>query len=229
MADVGVAHVRDRMSAACRRVARSSDAVDLLVVSKGRTADEVRRVYDAGERLFGENREQGLAARFSEELPSDIVWHFVGPLQSRKVKSVGAMCSLLHSLDRMKIARLWARHAPDVPVLVEFNLADEPQKSGFRADEADRVLDELMALDLTVRGVMAIPPLVDDPEDTRPWFAQLRGIFDRWADRSDGITICSMGMTNDFEVAIEEGATIVRVGRAIFADEPTGRNDRQDG
>lgn len=229
MAAVGVHAVRERMAEACRRSDRPVDDVDLLVVSKGRTRREILAVYDAGERLFGENREQGLAARLGEDLPTDIVWHFVGPLQSRKVKSVGRMCSLLHSLDRMKVARLWAQHAPDVPVLAEFNLASEAQKSGFDPRDADRVLDQLGDAGLTVRGVMAIPPQVDDPEDVRPWFAQLRSIFDRWGDRSDGITVCSMGMSNDFEVAIEEGATIVRVGRAIFADEATGRNDRQDG
>lgn len=229
MAAPGLTVVRDRIAAACGRAGRLESDVELLVVSKGRTAGEVRSVYDGGQRAFGENREQGLAQRLVEDLPPDIDWHFIGPLQSRKAKSVGQMCVLLHSLDRMKIAHLWARHAPEVPVLAEFNLAREPQKSGFDPDEADRVLDDLLATGLSVRGVMAIPPLVDDPETTRPWFAALRTIFDRWADRSSDVTICSMGMSNDFEVAIEEGATLVRVGRAIFADEPAGPNDRQDG
>lgn len=217
MAHVGLERVRRRISAACAASGRAADEVDLLVVSKQRTADEVRAVYDGGQRSFAENRQQALVRRSQEGLPDDIEWHFVGPLQSRKVRSVGEHCSLLHSLDREKVARLWAEHHPHVPVLAEFNLASEPQKGGFDPRHASQILDMLTDLGLTVRGAMAIPPVAEDPEETRPWFAMLRGIVDDWSGRLDGVDVCSMGMSADLEVAIEEGATIVRIGRAIFA------------
>ena len=235
MAHLGLDAVRHRIAEACRGSARDPGDVELVVVSKHRSADEIRAVYDEGERTFAENRQQALLRRFDEDLPVDIDWHFIGPLQSRKARSVGARCAMLQSLDRMKLARIWAEHARDVPVLVEFNLASEPQKSGFDPSDADDVLDRLVDLDLDVRGTMAIPPASDDPEDARPWFAMLRSIHDRWASRRDGIDVCSMGMSADLEVAIEEGATMVRIGRAIFADRPPldpgprPGSDRQDG
>ncbi len=119
-------------------------------------------------------------------------------------------------MDRLKLARIWRDHSIDTPVLVQFNLAGEPQKSGFPPDEPGRVLDDLVTLGLDVRGVMAIPPNATDPESARPWFARLREIFDLYRRDLPTIDTCSMGMSNDLEVAIEEGATMVRIGRAIF-------------
>lgn len=229
MAHLGLQRVRERIADACTSAGRDVGDVDLLVVSKQRTAAEVLAVRDGGQTMFGENRQQALAARMAEGLPGDIEWHFIGPLQSRKAKSVGSMCVMLQSLDRMKLARIWAQHSPRVPILAQFNLAGEPQKSGFDPEDADEILDRLVDLGLDVRGTMAIPPLVDDPERSRRWFAGLRSIHDRWADRHPAISVCSMGMSADLEVAIEEGATMVRVGRAIFAREPDRWSDRQDG
>ena len=215
MAHLGLTRVRERMYAACERSGRDLDAVDLLVVSKNRSDEDVAAVYEAGQRLFAENREQGLRTRVASDLPTDITWHFVGPLQSRKAAYVGNHIDLLHSMDRMKLARLWADRCA-TPVLIQFNLAAEPQKSGFAPSNADQALEACLDLGLDVRGVMAIPPLTKDPEDARPWFRSLRTIFDGFADAHSEITVCSMGMTNDLEVAIEEGSTLVRVGRAIF-------------
>lgn len=215
MADVGFADVRRRIDAACERTGILSGEVQLVAVSKQRPDAALRAVYDQGQRVFGENREQGLRQRIASDLPEDISWHFIGPLQSRKVAFVGAHVDLLHSLDRVSLAEKWARRSK-APVLIEFNLAGEPQKAGFAPEAADEVIDTLVDLGLHVRGVMAIPPLASDPEASRPWFAHLRKIFDRYRERQPGIDVCSMGMTNDFEVAIEEGATMVRVGRAIF-------------
>ena len=215
MGSLGLERVRLRIRSACEVAGVEVDEVSLVAVSKNRSDDEVMAVYDAGHRVFAENREQGLKARVAAELPADIEWHFVGPLQSRKVPFVGAHCELLHSMDRTKLAHKWVERS-DTPVLIQFNLAGEPQKSGFSPDAADRVIDELLELGVDVRGVMAIPPLADDPEATRPWFARLRSIFEVYADRYPFVDTCSMGMTNDLEVAIEEGATMVRVGRAIF-------------
>jgi hypothetical protein len=215
MARIGLADVQRRIGAACGRAGIRSGAVQLVAVSKQRPDAAVRAAYDQGQRLFGENREQGLRQRIASDLPEDISWHFIGPLQSRKVPFVGAHVDLLHSLDRVSLGEKWAARTT-APVLIEFNLAGEPQKAGFAPGAADEVLDTLVDLGLHVRGVMAIPPLASDPEASRPWFADLRKIFDRYRERQPGIDVCSMGMTNDFEVAIEEGATMVRVGRAIF-------------
>ncbi|MGI9643003.1 MAG: YggS family pyridoxal phosphate-dependent enzyme [Acidimicrobiia bacterium] len=216
MAASGLTVVRMAIAEACERAGVPDDSVELLVVSKQRSAEELLAVYDEGHRLFAENREQGLKQRCDGGLPDDIVWHFVGPLQSRKIASVASHASLLHSMDRMSLAQKWGRRT-DVPVLIQFNLAGEEQKSGFNPDDADRVIDEVAQCGVRVRGVMAIPPMSNDPEDVRPWFAKLRKIYDTYAANYPGIDVCSMGMSNDFGVAIEEGATIVRVGRAIFA------------
>lgn len=218
MVAVTLETVRARIAAAARRAGSDPEAVTLVVVSKGRSDDHVLAAYEAGQRVFAENREQGLRARMESDLPADIIWHFVGPLQRRKVPFVGSHVRLLQSMDRYSLADRWAART-DVPVLVQFNLGREEQKSGFTPSEADEVLVGLLERGLDVRGVMAIPPISDDAEETRPWFAMLRSIFDRYRETHPLIDVCSMGMTNDFEVAIEEGATMVRVGRAIFAND----------
>lgn len=217
MAPVGLIATRRAMARACERAGVTPDAVTLVVVSKQRSDEDVLRVYEAGQRLFAENREQGLRHRIEAQLPDDIEWHFVGPLQSRKVPYVSSHVALLHSMDRVKLAEKWSARS-HTPVLVQFNVANEEQKSGFDPADADRVIDELLDIGVVIRGVMAIPPIAEDPEDTRPWFADLRRIFDRYAATYPGIDVCSMGMSNDFGVAIEEGATMVRIGRAIFAE-----------
>jgi pyridoxal phosphate enzyme (YggS family) len=215
MAHVGFAEVQRRIEAACERAGVRRGDVQLVVVSKQRADAAVRAVYDEGHRVFGENREQGLRGRIASDLPEDISWHFIGPLQTRKVPFVGANVDLLQSLDRVSLGEKWAVRST-VPVLIEFNLASEPQKTGFAPEAAEEVIDTLLGIGLDVRGVMAIPPLDANPEASRPWFADLRRIFDRYREHHGGIEVCSMGMTNDFEIAIEEGATMVRVGRAIF-------------
>jgi pyridoxal phosphate enzyme (YggS family) len=194
----------------------SAEAVELVVVSKQRSDEALLTVYGEGQRVFAENREQGLRQRCDAGLPNDIVWHFVGPLQSRKVASVASHVSLLHSMDRLSLASKWGSRT-DVPVLIQFNMAGEEQKSGFDPADADRVIDEVAQHGVRIRGVMAIPPMSPDPEQARPWFSQLRTIYDTYTANYPGIDVCSMGMSNDFGVAIEEGATMVRVGRAIFA------------
>jgi uncharacterized pyridoxal phosphate-containing UPF0001 family protein len=120
----------------------------------------------------------------------------------------------------MSLAKKWAATG-STPVLVQFNLGSEPQKSGFDPSDADEILDSMLQMGLDVRGVMAIPPMSDDVETSRPYFARLRAIFDRYRHTCSSVRYCSMGMSNDYGVAIEEGSTMVRVGRAIF--DPTGR------
>ena len=203
------------MAAAAARAGRDVSDIDLVVVSKNRSDAEVREVYTAGERQFGENRQQAFQARIEAGLPDDIEWHFVGPLQSRKVRYVAAHADLLHSLDRISLARRWVT-AGGGPALIQFNLAGEVQKSGFDPGTAYETLDTVLETGVDVRGVMAIPPMTDDPRDVAPWFRMLRTIFDDFAERVPSIEVCSMGMTNDLEIAILEGATTIRVGRAIF-------------
>lgn len=208
--------VKERIAAAAARVGRDHSEVTLVAVSKGRPDQAVRAAYDHGQRVFGENRQQGLAARIHSDLPSDIDWHFIGPLQRRKARFVAEHAALLHSFDRIALIERWL--GSDTPVLLQFNLAGEPQKGGFDPQRADAVLEEVTRAGITVRGVMAIPPVVENPNDARRWFSELRVIFERIRTASSGIDTLSMGMSNDFEVAIEEGATMVRVGTAIFGD-----------
>jgi pyridoxal phosphate enzyme (YggS family) len=214
MDPLGLRDVRERIAQATARSGRPADAVTLVTVSKGRPDEMVAAAYAEGQRIFGENRQQGLSLRIEGDLPDDISWHFIGPLQSRKARFVSANAALLHSFDRLDLIPKWK--GSSTPVLIQFNVAGEPQKVGFAPGEAERTLDVLLAEGLDVRGVMAIPPIADDPEDTRRWFVALRSIFETYRSISGRIDTLSMGMTNDFEVAIEEGATMVRVGRAIF-------------
>ncbi|GMQ93063.1 MAG: YggS family pyridoxal phosphate-dependent enzyme [Acidimicrobiia bacterium] len=216
----GLVKVKSAIAAAAHRIGLTPDAVTLVAVSKGRPDAEVASIARAGQRIFGENRQQGLADRVEGELFDGLEWHFIGPLQRRKVASVRRHAALLHSMDRMSLARTWAASG-STPVLVQFNLGDEPQKSGFDPNDADAVIDRLIEMGVDVRGVMAIPPMTIDAEVSRPYFARLRTIFDHCRSQYGNMEHCSMGMSNDFVVAIEEGSTMVRVGRAIF--EPTDR------
>jgi len=211
----GLNDVRRRVALAAQRSGRSGSDIGLVVVSKQRSDVEVMAVYDAGERVFAENRQQGLQSRSEAALPADIEWHFVGPLQSRKVRYVASHVALLHSLDRLSLADRWTA-SEGGPALVQFNLAGEPQKSGFAPHDATRVLNDLLDRGVEVRGVMAIPPYEAKSEDSARWFSQLRSVFDSYRDILDSIDVCSMGMSNDYEVAIREGSTMIRVGRAIF-------------
>jgi len=202
MDPAGLVAVRSAVAAAATRVGVSPDAITIVAVSKGRSDADVSSVVQAGQLILGENRQQGLRDRIASRLFPQVEWHFVGPL------------------DRLSLAQTWSS-AGTTPVLIQFNLGDEPQKSGFDPGDADAVIDQLLGTGLDVRGVMAIPPMAGSPELTRPYFARLRGIFDNYRESYANMEHCSMGMSHDFEVAIEEGSTMVRVGRAIF--EQTGR------
>ncbi|HKZ29861.1 MAG TPA: YggS family pyridoxal phosphate-dependent enzyme [Acidimicrobiia bacterium] len=208
--------VRERMAAAARRSGRRVDQVTLIAVGKTHPVDVLMKAYDAGHRDFGENRASELAAK-AAAMPADVRWHFIGPLQRNKVRLVRPVVRLLHSMDRLSLGEAWLKGpliAP--PALLEVNLADEPQKSGVAVDEAPGMMDQLLALGVDLRGVMAIPRQAEDPETNRPSFRRLARLRDELAGRYPVMRELSMGMTDDFEVAIEEGATMIRVGRAIF-------------
>lgn len=210
--------VRSRMVAAAARAGRSGEDVTLVIVSKGQSVETINALYQRGERNFGENRAQELATKV-DQLPGDIRWHFVGPLQSNKIRIVRPIVTLLHSLDRPALGPAWIKGpglAP--PALLQVNVGQEPQKHGVDPERSLQAFGELIAIGVDLAGLMAIPPAADDPEATRSYFAEMRRLTTLVATDHPGRTSLSMGMTDDFEVAIEEGATFVRVGRAIFSD-----------
>ncbi|MFQ5948104.1 MAG: YggS family pyridoxal phosphate-dependent enzyme [Acidimicrobiia bacterium] len=208
--------VRERIAAAATRVGRSPSAIKLVVVSKGRSDKAVREVYEAGQRDFGENRAEELWSR-AGKFPDDIRWHFVGKLQGRKVRRVRLMVVMLHSLDRVELANYWLEGpGRQPPAMLQVNVGREPRKLGVLPEEAERVAEQVTALGLDLRGLSTLPPRGRRAEDSRPWFQELASLRARLATRWERLTELSMGMSEDFEVAVEEGATLLRVGRAIF-------------
>ncbi len=210
-----------RMEAAATRSERDPAGVTLVVVTKGRSPDEIMRVYDEGHRVFGENRPEELAAK-APQLPDDISWHMVGTVQSRKAALAAAHATLLHSLDREKLARRWADLGGS-PALVQVNIAEEPQKHGVDPGGVDALVTRSIELGVVIRGLMIIPPQPVLAEDSRVWFEALRDLRERLRAGHPRIEELSMGMTDDFEVAIEAGASLIRVGRAIFEPGPYPR------
>jgi pyridoxal phosphate enzyme (YggS family) len=212
-----LAIVRHRIAAAAARVGRDPAEVTLVVVGKGHPASALQALYDEGHRDFGENRAQELVAKVGQ-LPADVRWHFIGPLQSNKVRLVRPVVKLLHSFDRLELAPAWMK-GPGLPppVMVQVNIGEEPQKHGVRPDLIGEVVAELTAKGVPVLGLMAIPPLADDPEKSRVHFRRMAALLAGLQTAHPLLNELSMGMTDDFEVAVEEGATFLRVGRAIFA------------
>lgn len=205
-----------RMETAATRSGRAVDEITLVVVSKDRSVEEIAALYAAGQRHFGENRAQELAAKVSQ-LPEDISWHFVGPLQTNKVRLVRPATALLHSLDRVELGRAWLK-GPGLPppALLQVNIGRETQKHGVEPAETEQVFERLVGIGVPLIGLMAIPPLSPNPEDVRPYFRALSDLAAKVREIRPDAGAISIGMTDDFEVAIEEGATFIRVGRAIF-------------
>jgi pyridoxal phosphate enzyme (YggS family) len=205
------------MATSAERADRDPKDLTLVVVSKGRSLREISDLYDMGHRDFGENRAQEMAEK-AAALPEDIRWHFVGALQTNKVRLVRPITTLLHSLDRFPLAEAWVKGIGfPPPVLVQVNLVGEWQKSGVSPDRVSALVEEVESLGIVVAGLMTIPPIPDTPEASRPHFRRLHEMVSEISSTHPSLTQVSMGMTDDFEVAIEEGATLIRVGRAIFA------------
>jgi len=221
-----LSEVQERIAAAAARAGRVREDITLVAVSKTADAAAMRAAYDAGQRDFGENRADRLL-EVAGVLPGDVRWHFLGRLQGNKVGRVRPAIHLLHSLDRADLAGYWVK-GPGLPppVLVQVNVAAEAAKAGVLPGEAGPLVEAAVGLGLEVRGLMTIPPLPAGPEDSRLHFRELAALGARLAQRWPGLTELSMGMTEDFEVAVEEGATLLRVGRAIFGPFPeSGRRD----
>ena len=215
-----LAVVRERVAAAATRVGRRLEDITLVVVSKGFSADVVAEAVRAGATDLGENRAQELREK-AIALPHVPRWHFIGHLQTNKTRHVVGTARLIHSVDRLGLAEEIARRARSngfsQEVLIEVNISGEPTKHGVEPPSAVAFAEEVAALEgIDVRGLMTMAPLADDPELSRPFFADLRTTGQRLEQRLPEASHLSMGMTRDFEVAIEEGATLVRVGEAIF-------------
>lgn len=205
--------VMARVDKAAALAGRDTEEITVVCVTKGRSVGEIQSLYDEGHREFGENRAQELAEKVTA-LPSDIRWHFIGPLQSNKVRIVRPTAVLLHSLDRTSLGRAWVKGpGTPPPALVQINIGEEDQKGGVAPTEATAKCEEFIDMGIIVTGVMAIPPLHHDP---RPYFVKLRSIRDLLMRRWPDVQQLSMGMSDDFETAIAEGATVIRPGRAIF-------------
>lgn len=219
--------IEKRVAAACERAGRSRSEVTIVAVSKTKPDEMVEELAKAGVRDFGENKPQELMRKHDGILAAaaePLRWHMIGNLQTNKVKMVVGRACLIHSVPSLHTAEAVSKEAfkkgITVPVLVEINIADEETKHGADAAETESLVREIAALpNLSVMGLMAIAPPVEDPEENRSYFRSLRQMRDRLcAEKIENapMTELSMGMTGDFEVAIEEGATIVRVGTAIF-------------
>jgi pyridoxal phosphate enzyme (YggS family) len=216
--------VRSRIDAAARRVGRDPSHVRLIAVSKTFGVDRVRAAWSAGQREFGENKVQEALQKIGDAADMEIRWHLIGHLQSNKARKAAGAFACIHSVDsvdllrRLDAAAVELAAAPEV--LVQVDLAREDTKFGAAADDARRIVDAAhTARAVRLAGLMLIPPWNEDQEQTRPWFIRLRELRDAWL--ADGVPPASlahlsMGMSHDFEAAIEEGATLVRVGTAIF-------------
>lgn len=224
-ADVRLCEVESKILEACKKSGRKREDVRLVAVSKTKPVEMIREYYELGIRDFGENRPQELRDKFPI-LPEDIRWHMIGHLQQNKVKYVVGKASLIHSIDSLHIAEAVSaeavRRSVVCPVLLEVNVAEEESKFGVSVQETTGFAASVAALpNLQVRGLMTIAPFVDDPEENRPVFAALKQLSVDIAQQNiDNVTmnVLSMGMTNDYSVAIEEGATIVRIGTALFGE-----------
>lgn len=212
--------VRQRIQSACERVGREAHEVTLVAVAKTFPADQVLAAIEAGATDIGENRAQELKEK-AAVIGESIRWHFIGPLQTNKVRQVVGIAAVIHSVDRYGLGEAIARRARALgivqEVLVEVNLAGESSKAGVDPPRAAGLAQQLESLEgLTVVGLMAIPPETSSAEEARPYFEALAALRTDVRAVVPDASHLSMGMTGDFEVAVEEGATLVRIGRAIF-------------
>lgn len=209
-----LAEVRHAIADAATRAGRDPKDIRLVAVTKGRPAEAVRALYDAGQRDFGENRAPELHAK-AQAMPWDARWHFVGNIQRNKVKLLHDVLPLVHSFDRLDLVEAWPA---DLAVLLQVNVAGEAQKNGVPPAEVEPALAALEKAGVRCLGLSLMPPFVADPEQNRPHFRALRETRDRLAPSWPAVRELSMGTTVDYPVAVEEGATYVRVGRALFTD-----------
>jgi pyridoxal phosphate enzyme (YggS family) len=218
-----IQEIEQRLARACERARRKREEVLLLGASKYANAEKIKEAYQCGVRAFGESRAQDFLKKFEELKDLPIDWHFIGNLQTNKVKYIIDKVSIIHSLDRQSLAEEIQKRAERLgkvqDVLIEVNVGKEETKGGVYEEDLEKLFEYCLSLkNLRVLGLMAIPPYKENPEEVRPYFVKLRKL----KERLEGLyklklPHLSMGMSEDFEVAVEEGATIVRIGSAIFS------------
>ena len=218
-----LADVEAKIVKACENSGRQRDDVTLIAVSKTKPVETLKEAYDLGVRVFGENKVQELTDKY-EALPKDIQWHMIGHLQRNKVKYIIDKVALIHSVDSIRLAETIekeaAKHNITANILIEVNVAKEESKFGLMPEELDELIDKIKDFNhIQVKGLMTIAPFVENPETNREIFRSFRklsvDISNKNVDNVN-VSILSMGMTNDYTVAVEEGATMVRVGTGIF-------------
>ncbi|MDO5806895.1 MAG: YggS family pyridoxal phosphate-dependent enzyme [Lachnospiraceae bacterium] len=215
--------VEARITRACERSGRERSEVTLISVSKTKPVEMLQEAYDAGSRDFGENKPQEIREKYPQ-LPTDIRWHMIGHLQRNKIKYIIDKVYMIHSVDSIRLAEAIdeeaKKHGIVMPVLIEVNVAEEESKFGVHLDEVESLIRQISELsNIQVQGLMTIAPFTENAEDNRIYFRKLRNLYVDIKDKNiDNVNMCnlSMGMTGDYEVAVEEGATMVRVGTGIF-------------
>ena len=215
--------VEARITRACERSGRERSEVTLISVSKTKPVEMLQEAYDAGSRDFGENKPQEIREKYPQ-LPTDIRWHMIGHLQRNKIKYIIDKVCMIHSVDSIRLAEAIneeaKKHGIVMPVLIEVNVAEEESKFGVHLDEVESLIRQISELsNIQVQGLMTIAPFTENAEDNRIYFRKLRNLYVDIKDKNiDNVNMCnlSMGMTGDYEVAVEEGATMVRVGTGIF-------------
>lgn len=218
-----IQEIEQRLARACEKAGRKREEVLLLGASKYANAEKIREAYQCGVRAFGENRAQDFLKKFEELKDLPIDWHFIGNLQTNKVKYIIDKVSLIHSVDRQSLAEEIQKRAERLgkvqDVLIEVNVGREETKGGVYEEDLEKLFEYCLSLkNLRVLGLMAIPPYKENPEEVRPYFVKLRKLKEKLEELYKlKLPHLSMGMSGDFEVAVEEGATIVRIGSAVFS------------
>ncbi|ADQ15023.1 YggS family pyridoxal phosphate-dependent enzyme [Halanaerobium hydrogeniformans] len=219
--------IDEKIRKAAERSGRKREDIKLLAVSKTQSSAEIKALKELGVCCFGENRVQELEEKDAELKSEDIVidWHFVGHLQRNKVKYLMRMenCKMIESVDSFRLAKEVNKRARKndriIPVLIQINIAEDDNKYGIKAENAEDFFKKIIKFkNLEIKGLMTILPYLDDEETLRKYFKELKNLFDYLSENIKVLTELSMGMTNDYQIAIEEGATIVRIGRALFGE-----------
>jgi pyridoxal phosphate enzyme (YggS family) len=224
-------HVRQLINQAAQRAYRRPEEITLLAVSKTRSSDELRLLHQQGQKHFGENYLQESLDKISALADLDIIWHFIGPIQSNKTRPIAEQFDWVHSVDRLKIAQRLSEQRPaslpPLNICLQINISREASKAGCLPNEAEALLNEISKLpNLNVRGLMAIPAATNDTGIQRSALAEMQTLFKHLKKQYPGLDTLSMGMSGDMQIAIQEGATMVRIGTALFGPRqyPNSRN-----